>query len=384
MAHSKRPDGYETAQANRHQVLRWLNRFGGLTTSQLSRLVWPDMSSGQRMAQRTIHALKKGGLVIRRQLPNGGSTYVLSERGSRLLRELGVTTASARGQRDLKFEKPMHRFICNEFAIDRHLEGLRIWTEFEIQRQQAPTPRITVGRHRKIPDLITQANDVYLSWVEVENAYKSQSRLLELVTVADRLLGPRDGFEIRSKHAEGFFTNMVFVASNLSRLIAVSRCFSVAFEKHLISWDIARDIELVAVSMTERLRWSGTVGTVTLETFLIAVEQYTDIQKVLLDEFPEPPPRLEDLSSWTLWKHCVSLFEEDTVEELCNEFELDTASPDALKSLPDNKIDCIDRNQMLAYLRDRLVWRDADVGLNTEFLQQCMNWYSQQDPDSSS
>ncbi|HFD80995.1 MAG TPA: hypothetical protein ENK05_11490 [Gammaproteobacteria bacterium] len=134
---------------------------------------------------------------------------------------------------------------------------------------------------------------------------------------------------------------------------------------------------------TDRLRWGGTVGTLTLEDFLDAANRYTGIQQVLLDEFPEPPPRLEDLSNRTLWNHCVSLFEEDTVEEFCTELELETASPDALKSLPDIKIDRIDRNGMLSHLRDRLVWRDADVGFKTEFLKRCIDWHSRQDPNSS-
>jgi len=59
MKHTKLSNRQIIATENDLAVLKWIHRFGGLSTRQLARLHWENKRSGLRMAQRTVSRLKK-------------------------------------------------------------------------------------------------------------------------------------------------------------------------------------------------------------------------------------------------------------------------------------------------------------------------------------
>lgn len=345
-------DSYLVGMENRLAVLEWLNTYGSLTTRQLARLVWPHTATGLRMAQRTVHDLLKRKLILRRGLPNGGCVYVLGESGARLRRENGYDDASSRGHRDLTFKKPLHRLIANEFAIDQHRRGLRVWPEFQIQRRRAPVPEIIVKKHPKIPDVVTDANGNFC-WIEVENAFKSQKRLTEMVAVANRLFGSETSGFIKYKDTRGVYEQMVFVAANLKRLVAVLRCFQAAVDRHDTTWDVLNHIEVVQVDVTAQYRWNGVVGAASAQTVLRAYESLDATQIAVRARFPSDALSPMSLTDDELWRHCIFCFEAtklplDRVSQLLN---LEITDYHQLESLPEEVVDRLDRSWMVNYLQ---------------------------------
>lgn len=268
MTTSKRPDGNSIAQENRGAVLRWINRFGGLTSRQAARLVWQDTPSGRQMAQRTLRCLLDHHLILSRRLANGGIVYVLSERGAWALRELGAENVSSRGHRDLRFDKPMHRFLANDYVIDQHLAGRRVWTEFEVQRRLAPVPQITAGKEFKIPDAVIEMPQG-LTWVEVENAYKGPERIRQLIRVAKQLFAKPRANASNAPDNSSRYTEMLFISPDILRLIAVLRQIDDAWDREEVDQDIAARLWLVEVSMSPGFIWGGVQRTVSAFDYIL-------------------------------------------------------------------------------------------------------------------
>lgn len=253
------PDGRLVAEQNDQAVLHWLHRFGGLTTRQLARLVWPGKSAGQRMAQRTIGRLEKQRLVLERSLFTGGKIYVLSEGGARLLRELGTPDVSARGHRDLSFRKPMHRMIANDFLIETHnklvqnaVTNAKIWTEFEVQRRLAPYPVVAIRKRLKIPDgIIQQDNNVI--WIEVENAYKSPREIGRVIETAALFFENYYLYDFRHNGVDYSIANFYIVIPTDTRVQATIRAIGQAnLDLHALE-----HIFIIKVNMTSGLVWQG-------------------------------------------------------------------------------------------------------------------------------
>jgi hypothetical protein len=102
-------------ERNRAAVLKWLARFGWLTSRMVAALVWPDAAQAQAMARRTLKALTDEKLVIARALTKGGSAYLLSAKGARLLLEqAGVHAQSGNS---LAIGNPVHRACSNWYLI---------------------------------------------------------------------------------------------------------------------------------------------------------------------------------------------------------------------------------------------------------------------------
>jgi len=260
------PDGRLVAVQNEQAVLHWLHRFGGLTTRQLARLVWPGKSAGQRMAQRTIGRLETQGLVLKRSLFTGGKIYVISERGARLLREMGTQNVSSRGHRDLSFHKPTHRMIANDFLIDwlnneivKETPDHRIWTEFEVQHRLAPYPDISIGGKLKIPDGMIQQDD-YLIWIEVENSYKGPREIGRLMSTARLLLENKDQSYLFKKDGTYYrIYRFFFILPNDQRVSAITN----AIYQSDLSFDALNYVELWRVEISSGLVWRGIRGSIT-------------------------------------------------------------------------------------------------------------------------
>ena len=213
------------------------------------------------MAQRTVARLKQRQMVLVRRLGTGGCIYVLSERGAHFLRELGVENVSSRGHRDLTFDKPLHRMVANDFVIDRHLEGWRIWTEFEVQRALAPVPEIYVRTssrkgltsRRKIPDAVIET-DNFVTWIEVENTPKNKARLNQLMVVADMILPLTDIYNFSWHHEDFYMDEMLFVLPNDASYRALIR----AVRRANLPDKVLRQVRFARVEMTQGLIWKGT------------------------------------------------------------------------------------------------------------------------------
>lgn len=259
MTNQNTPDGRLVAEQNQQAVLHWLHRFGGLTTRQLARLVWPGKAAGQRMAQRTIGRLERQGLVLQRVLFTGGKIYVLSEGGARLLRELGTPGVSARGHRDLSFRKPMHRMIANDFLIEIHnkivqndAQNSKIWTEFEIQRRLAPYPTVAIRKQLKIPDsMIQQGNN--MAWIEVENAYKSPREIGRVIETAALFFENYHVYKFRHNGTDYSIDYFYLVIPTDLRLQATVK----AIAKANLNLNTLEHVYVAKVKMTSGLVWQG-------------------------------------------------------------------------------------------------------------------------------
>lgn len=262
MTNQNIPDGRLVAEQNEQAILHWLHRFGGLTTRQLARLVWPKKTAGQRMAQRTVGRLEQQQLVLQRSLFTGGKIYVISQRGAHLLRELGTPNVSARGHRDLSFRKPMHRIIANDFLIDwRDREiinttaSVNIWTEFEVQHRLGPYPEISIKGKYKIPDGMIQIDDE-LTWIEVENAYKGPKEIERLIMAAARFFNDSYSYPFRHNGAEYRISRFFFILPHQHNFNTIAN----AIYKSNLDFNALKCTFLVKVNGTSGLVWQGIEG----------------------------------------------------------------------------------------------------------------------------
>jgi len=169
-------------EANRLAILKWLHRFGWLTSRMISELVWNDIPSKLAMAQRTLANMQKAKLVVKRELPIGGNVHLLGARGADLLKsEYGISAES--GSR-LKLGNPLHRSASNWYLIRELAKGNEVKTEHEIQTGKVPISK----RYGKVADgfVLTKQGVV---WLEVENAWKNRGRRAEILKFCADYLG---------------------------------------------------------------------------------------------------------------------------------------------------------------------------------------------------
>lgn len=278
-----KPDGVEAAERNERAIINWLARFGWLTSRQLARLVWPDASQAHRMAQRTLARLIARGDVLRRELPNGyGIAYVIGERGVRRLDGTDAENTSFRGGRDLKFHAPLHRAICNDYAIDfltyartrnSALEHA-VYTEMEIQRSLAPAPELLHEGRLHVPDLLLQEGNLY-TWVETEHTPKKKRRLDNLVAFADHMLGSgsstnnRGDLLVKDREIVGRVQSLIFLCPNDPTVIACAKAIHRRGRDRL-SEDTLTGLLIQRVGMSRQLVWSGVSASATADEILSA------------------------------------------------------------------------------------------------------------------
>ncbi|MCO6411944.1 MAG: replication-relaxation family protein [Thiogranum sp.] len=382
----KRTDGYQVHLENRWAALLWINKFGGLTTRELARLIWTDQTSGMRSAQRTVASLLSDKFLIKRHLDSGGTIYVLSVAGARALQSEGAENVSARGHRDLSFHKPLHRLIANDFLIEKFLEGCKVWTEFEVQRRVAPVPRIVIKTPKesankkkrkskepinhlpKIPDSVIEHNGE-LIWIEVENSFKSQTRIDEIVLVAGTLLGQSSGYFVKSSRGQGHYKRMYFVASDPERLYAIFRCFLRHYEQETINFDILRRIELIHVSMSSGYVWGGILCALTSSTPIGRATTRTERKGAIKSIFKDGELSLSTLNKAELWQVYIQVVEalNTPLGELTQMFEMDISEYSDLALIPAPIFSKVDMESLLTYLESvRDEWMNKDTTFRKE------------------
>jgi len=369
MSDEHHKDCHAIAAQNDQEVLRAIARFGGLTTRQLGRLVWAGQSAGMRMAQRTCARLLDRHWILRRRLPNGGAIYVLSQGGAAYLRRLGIPHVSARGHRDLKFQKPVHRLICNETAIDYTLEGARVWTEFEVQRGLAPFPEIVCNHRPKLPDGVAITAAGYV-WLEVENSFKSQRRLRELAHVCEILLDGRPTGANIPFDGENGWDSMVFVSTNLGRLADVARAFDRAIDVEELEFEKTGYVYLRKASISPGFVWGGLSGHLSIMNFLQFMYKTLDFQRRLRELFSEPPPTPDPLGNEELADILSSVYEADEypLEFLSKELGVKLDSYEVLRTALRATAEHFNRDNAIDWIQTARKVMTMNIGFNPDYL----------------
>lgn len=362
MTDQKRRDGFAVATENREAALRWIIRFGGLTARQLAQLGWPGKPGGLQMAQRTLRALSDAKLVLERRVNNNLSLHVLSERGAAVLREKGPLHLNVQRMRDINIDKPAHRLIANNFAIDRLREGATVWTEFEILRRLAPIPQIIVNKQPKLPDVVV-ADEHSTSWVEVENAYKGPRRRREIMTVASQILAPGGGF-----------TNLTFVSTSIPRLLDALRSAQDARTDNLLGSDTIWYIDMVVVRMSAQLVWEGIECSVSAGYFLDYLEKQSAFQQAVMQILGPFDGRLARLETRQLWNSFIDICQARNipVEDLLDELGTTAQSYEDLRANLD--IRKVNREAVAKHLTEvYLEWSNKEIGFNSQLFKQAAN-----------
>ena len=244
--------GFEKAFENELKCCKYIHRFGGLTTRQLGRLVWPEANQGMRMAQRTCARMVKDKRLISRKLPTGGVIYVIGERGSRFLIENDIHNVNSRGGRDITFSKPYHRMVSNDYLIDYLLQGQSVWTEHEIQQGFAPVPDVSIDGRKKIPDGLVCLDHEYL-WIEVENAPKSKLRLGELMSLGELLFANSQYYKYIHNGRQHFIGQLSFVVTNRACAMSTYK----ALKERFAGKGLSNELQIEIVKMSQGLVWCG-------------------------------------------------------------------------------------------------------------------------------
>lgn len=314
------------------------------------------------MAQRTLRALSDAKLVLERAVNKNVSLYVLSERGAAALRERGPLHLNVQRMRDINTDKPAHRLIANNYAIDRLQEGARVWTEFEILRRLAPIPQIIVKAQPKLPDVVV-ADEYSTSWVEVENAYKGPRRRREIMTVASQILAP-----------EGGFTNMTFVSTSIPRLLDALRSVQDARTDNLLGSDAIWNIDMVLVRMSAQLIWGGTECSVSAGYFLAYLEKQSAFQQAVMQILGPFDGRLVRLETRQLWSSFIDICQARSipVEDLLDGLGTTAQSYEDLKANLD--IRKVNHEAVAKHLSEvYLEWSNKEIGLNSQLFKQAAN-----------
>lgn len=249
-------DTLQQHQKNLLDALEAISRFGWLTRDQLTRLLWPGSipATREKLGQRLLGKAQEKDLLLRRVIDGGGSAYVLRPAGVRHLKSFRPSVIAKSGV-DLRLGSVRHRSLSNNILIDRLLQKMQIWTEYEIQTRR--TPDITVAN--KVPDgaiLDVDATGAAMQWVEVE----AHSRKRQDFEALCRLIrGPLSrawtgAYQI-SEEVYLMGLELYFAEEHLGALLT-HRLLQVA---HAEGWpDSLLDIvELYQAQQTPRGRWDG-------------------------------------------------------------------------------------------------------------------------------
>lgn len=197
-------DGRARAHKNELRILRALHRFGWLRTRDLAAIVWlrwrrsPDgpprlqpataTPTGLRMAQRTLCRLRDKRLVLTGHGPDGSTVYALSERGARLLQQIGVKATTGKDTvRPFSAAYFRHRCIANEIAIGAIVDGFRVATEREIAQGRWIGGKDGIAG--KLPDVFVRGAATAW-WVEVERSRKNATDYMRLLVWLNALARP--------------------------------------------------------------------------------------------------------------------------------------------------------------------------------------------------
>jgi hypothetical protein len=231
-------------ERNRTEVLKWLGRFGWLTSRMLAALVWPEAAQSQAMARRTLKALADDKLIMTRTLPKGGSAYLLAAKGARLLAEqTGVEAQSGNG---LALGNAIHRACSNWYLIQALHRGQSIVTEHEIATERGPC-RVLRGKQA---DGIIVFDGGACSWLECENSQKASAERHKTVGLVQDCIGAERQVEI----APGMWlARVAIVATNEQALRWMSASFHDAHRRGQLRDSQIAEVDACLLPVTESL-----------------------------------------------------------------------------------------------------------------------------------
>jgi hypothetical protein len=230
-------------ERNRLAILRWLARFGWLTSRMIAALVWPEAAQPMAMARRTLKNLVDEKFVISRPLAKGGAAYLLASKGARLLAEqCGVEAESGNA---LAIGTPVHRACSNWYLIGALQRGLDIVTEHEVATERGPF-RALDG---KVPDGLVIA-DGQAIWLECEHSQKSRGERLKSVSLVRRGIG---GDTMTELAPELYLARVAIVATNYAALRWMSASFYDAHRRGEVSEGQVACVDACLLPVSESL-----------------------------------------------------------------------------------------------------------------------------------
>lgn len=235
-------------EKNTLELLNYINRFGWLTSFDLAKLIWGTAKQSLPLARRAIKGQIEAGHLIRRKLPDGGYCYVLSAAGARFLtKSLGVKASSGA---TLALGNHVHRTCSNGYLIHHILQGIKVYTEYEIQTGRSPV--VSVGG--KVPDGLIEFDEGVV-WVEVENAWKNRKERERIVDFCSRHL-PKETIMERLA-PDIFLLRVAIVSTNTSALNNIVNSFVEASSSKLITDGQLSDIEIALLPIDKSLRYEA-------------------------------------------------------------------------------------------------------------------------------
>ena len=240
-------DNKITGEQNRLAILKWLHRFGWLTSRQIAELVWADKKSALAMAQKTIATMLESKLIIKRKLDSGSEAILLSSKGASMLNtELNVKAVSGA---KLKLGNATHRCASNYFLIQELAKGNAIFTEHEIQTGKSPVSAC----YGKIPDgLVIYDQGVF--WLEVENSWKNINEREKIVQFCADISSQPQMIELWHNH---FLYGVKILAITAFSAEAIVRTFAKFNNEGLITDSALADIDLTYAPMTSGLIYAN-------------------------------------------------------------------------------------------------------------------------------
>lgn len=231
-------------ERNRTAVLKWLARFGWLTSRMVAALVWPDAAQALAMTRRTMKALTDEKLVISRPLTKGGAAYLLSAKGARLVQEqAGVPAQSGNS---LAIGNAVHRSCSNWYLIYAVQRGLAVVTEHEIATERGPC-RVLKGKQA---DGLVIAEGGACIWLECEHSHKSQPERHKTVALVQNCIGGSSQVEL----APGLWlARVAIVATNTQALRWMAASFQDAQRRGQLKESQLCEVEACLLPVSESL-----------------------------------------------------------------------------------------------------------------------------------
>jgi hypothetical protein len=190
------PAYIQQGQQLRVEAMKLIWRFDWLRPQELGLLLWPNSKSATTQGRNFGQKILDEGLVIDRKLPLGGGTaYVLSTKGARLLND-NIQDGKAKTGKDWgktvekKFLPPLdwiHDLNANTFLITlkNKYNNAKIWNEREIKRNYK-----NADFFGKIPDgMFTIYGKTYL--LEGERTGKRGKELEKMIEASDKVFDKR-------------------------------------------------------------------------------------------------------------------------------------------------------------------------------------------------
>lgn len=235
-------------ERNRLAILRWLARFGWLTSRMIAALVWPDAAQSMAMTRRALKDLIEDKFVISRPLTKGGAAYLIGAKGARFLHEqCGIAVESGNA---LAIGNPVHRACSNWHLIDAILGGFEVVTEHEIVCERGPFRSL----NGKVPDglIISNGDTVGNSaiWLECEHSQKSRGERQKSVALVRQHLGN----DVLTQLAPGLYLSRVaIIATNYSALRWMSASFQEAFQRGELREEQVANVDACLLPVSESL-----------------------------------------------------------------------------------------------------------------------------------